>query len=76
LFGVCEAAMAAALVAPADLAHAELAGKLGAVVMAIYLAAVGTAANNDLRPTAHAYNQSDWRQCRESLSMPMRYRQG
>jgi hypothetical protein len=58
-FGVCEAAMATALVASAGLAHAELARKLGAVVIAICLGAVATAAKNGLCPTAHAYNQSD-----------------
>ncbi|SOE96201.1 hypothetical protein SAMN05414139_09130 [Burkholderia sp. D7] len=37
-FGVCKAAMAAALVASAGLAHAGLARKLGAVAVAIDLA--------------------------------------
>ncbi|CAH2809961.1 MAG: hypothetical protein CBARDCOR_6736 [uncultured Caballeronia sp.] len=50
--------LAAALVAAAGLAHAGSARKLGAVAIAIDLAAVATAANHDLRPTAHAYKQS------------------
>ena len=57
-FGVCKAAMTAALVASAGLSHAGMARKLGAVAIAIDLAAVATAANKDLRPTAHAHEQS------------------
>jgi len=56
--GVCKAAMAAALVASAGLAHAGMARKLSAVAIAIDLAAVATATNNDLRPPAHAHEQS------------------
>jgi hypothetical protein len=57
-FGVCKAAMAATLVASAGLAHAGLARKLGAVAVAIDLAAVATAANNDLRPAAGANKEA------------------
>jgi len=56
--GVCKAAITAALVAPAGLAHAGLARRLWAVAVAVDLTTVATAANDDLGPAAGAHKES------------------
>ncbi|TCG03140.1 hypothetical protein BZM27_50755 [Paraburkholderia steynii] len=53
-FGVRKAAVAGALVALAGHTHAGLMGEQRAVAVAIDLAAVATAADDDLRPAASA----------------------
>jgi hypothetical protein len=73
-FGVREAAVPTALIALAGHAHAGLTCDLRAVAVAVDLAAVATAANDDLRPAAGAHKQAAGGRHRQSPSMPKRYR--
>ena len=57
-FGVGEAATAAALVAPARLPNRVTSGRLRTVGGAIDLATVAVAADDHLRPAAHAEKES------------------
>ena len=57
-FGVRKTAVAGALVALTGHTHAGLMGEQRTVAVAIDLAAIATAANDDLRPAAHAHEQS------------------
>jgi hypothetical protein len=75
-FGVRKPAMTTALIALSGLAHAGLTGDLRAVAVAVDLAAVATAANDDLRPATGAHKEAACGRHRQSPSMPMRYRQG
>jgi hypothetical protein len=56
--GVGKPAMATALIALGGLALARLTGDLRAAAVAINLAAVATAANDDLRPAAGAHKEA------------------
>ncbi|MBB5498723.1 hypothetical protein HDG37_002937 [Paraburkholderia sp. MM5384-R2] len=73
-FGMREAAVTTALIALAGHAHAGLACDLRTVTVAVDLAAVATAANDDLRPAAGAHKQAAGGRHRQSPSMPKRYR--
>ena len=57
-FGVFEAALTAALVAPARLAYRAMAGRWRALAGAIYLPAVAVAANDHLCPATGAQKES------------------
>ena len=57
-FGVFEAALTAALVAPARLAYRAMAGRQRALAGAIYLPAVAAAANDHLCPATGAQKES------------------
>jgi hypothetical protein len=74
--GVRKPAVATALIALSGLAQAGLARILRAAAVAVDLAAVATAANDDLRPAAGAHKEAACGRHRQSPSMPMRYRQG
>ncbi|MDH6147467.1 hypothetical protein OKW46_001538 [Paraburkholderia sp. WSM4179] len=73
-FGMREAAVTTALIAPAGHADAGLTCDLRTVTVAVDLAAVATAANDDLRPAAGAHKQAAGGRHRQSPSMPKRYR--
>jgi hypothetical protein len=73
-FGMRKAAMATALIALAGHAHADLTRDLSAVAVAVDLAAIATAANDDLRPAAGAHKEAACGRHRQSPSMPKRYR--
>ncbi|MGF6292837.1 hypothetical protein QFZ98_004698 [Paraburkholderia youngii] len=72
--GMREAAMTTALIALAGHAHAGLTRELRTVAVEVDLAAVATAANDDLRPAAGAHKQAAGGRNRQSPSMPKRYR--
>ena len=74
-FGMREAAIAAALVSLPGLANAVLASSQRAVAVAVNLAAVATAANDDLHPATCAHEKAACGRHRRIPSMPRRYRQ-
>jgi hypothetical protein len=73
-FGMREAAVTTALIALAGHAHAGLACDLRTVTVAVDLATVATAANDDLRPAMGTHEQTACVRHRQSPSMPKRYR--
>jgi hypothetical protein len=75
-FGVSKSPVATALIALTGFAHAGLARDLRAVAVAVNLAAVATAAHDDLRPAAGAHKEAACGRHRQSPSMPMRISTG
>ena len=75
-FGVRKAAVTTALIALVCHAHGGLTCNLRVVAVAVDLAAIATAANDDPRPAAGAHKLAACRGHRQSPSMSKRYRRG
>jgi hypothetical protein len=71
-----KAATTTELVTSARLAQARAAGGLGAAVTAVHLAAIATAANDNLCAAAGAHKEAACGRHRQSPSMPKRPRRG